>query len=287
MLLPPLSPHSFSTFWGMQSCTCVPALLDQAHLPSYCANPPDRGHPPGCQGHCLYVNVWGIASLPLSPRARGALGAPSSCPSVRDKGTSEASPRGTSCVSEAEGVSTEGLGASTSRGASFYGRGRLSCLALLPRPTSVGEVGIKTAPGVVEDRTTSKVKRCCFDLLNWGWGRGETRPPVALGSSPELSACTMSLAPLVQVYHLSLGRIAPLQVGQVPVENDVLEVQSHSSQYHQGCMAHWLALSPEVMAWGAHWVLKFVCLKWFFLSFFLGFRRPNLITGLSGWRAPD
>ena len=24
-----------------------------------------------------------------------------------------------------------------------------------------------------------------------------------------------------------------------------------------------------------------------FLSFFLGFRRPNLITGLSGWRAPD
>jgi len=25
----------------------------------------------------------------------------------------------------------------------------------------------------------------------------------------------------------------------------------------------------------------------FFLSFFLGFRRPNLITGLSGWRTPD
>jgi len=24
-----------------------------------------------------------------------------------------------------------------------------------------------------------------------------------------------------------------------------------------------------------------------FLSFFLGFRRHNLITGLSGWRAPD
>jgi len=24
-----------------------------------------------------------------------------------------------------------------------------------------------------------------------------------------------------------------------------------------------------------------------FLSFFLGFRRPNLITGLSGWRTPD
>jgi len=24
-----------------------------------------------------------------------------------------------------------------------------------------------------------------------------------------------------------------------------------------------------------------------FLSFFLGFRRPNLITGLSGWRAPN
>ena len=26
---------------------------------------------------------------------------------------------------------------------------------------------------------------------------------------------------------------------------------------------------------------------WFFLSFFLGFRRPNLTTGLSGWWAPD
>ena len=24
-----------------------------------------------------------------------------------------------------------------------------------------------------------------------------------------------------------------------------------------------------------------------FLSFFLGFRRPNLITGLSGWRTPN
>jgi len=27
--------------------------------------------------------------------------------------------------------------------------------------------------------------------------------------------------------------------------------------------------------------------EFFFLSFFLGFRRPNLITGLSGWRTPD
>jgi len=25
----------------------------------------------------------------------------------------------------------------------------------------------------------------------------------------------------------------------------------------------------------------------FFLSFFLGFRRPNLVNGLSGWRTPD
>jgi len=38
---------------------------------------------------------------------------------------------------------------------------------------------------------------CCFVLLTRGWGRLETRPPVALGSSPELSAFTMSLAPLV------------------------------------------------------------------------------------------
>ena len=25
----------------------------------------------------------------------------------------------------------------------------------------------------------------------------------------------------------------------------------------------------------------------FFIYFFLGFRRPNIITGLSGWRTPD
>jgi len=39
---------------------------------------------------------------------------------------------------------------------------------------------------------------CCFVLLTRGWGRLETRPPVALGSSPELSAFTMSLAPPVR-----------------------------------------------------------------------------------------
>ena len=38
---------------------------------------------------------------------------------------------------------------------------------------------------------------CCFVLLTRGWGRLETRPPVALGSSPELFAFTMSLAPPV------------------------------------------------------------------------------------------
>ena len=43
--------------------------------------------------------------------------------------------------------------------------------------------------------TTWKV--CCFVLLTRGWGRLETRPPVALGSSPELFAFTMSLAPPV------------------------------------------------------------------------------------------
>jgi len=32
-------------------------------------------------------------------------------------------------------------------------------------------------------------------------------------------------------------------------------------------------------------ILRLLC--WTFLSFFLGFRRPNLITGLSGWPAPD
>jgi len=38
---------------------------------------------------------------------------------------------------------------------------------------------------------------CCFVLLTRGWGRLETRPPVPLGSSPELCAFIMSLAPPV------------------------------------------------------------------------------------------
>jgi len=38
---------------------------------------------------------------------------------------------------------------------------------------------------------------CCFVLLTRGWGRLQTRPPVALGSSPELFAFTKSLALLV------------------------------------------------------------------------------------------
>jgi len=38
---------------------------------------------------------------------------------------------------------------------------------------------------------------CCFVLLTRGWGRLKTRPPFALGFSPELSAFTMSLAPPV------------------------------------------------------------------------------------------
>jgi len=36
---------------------------------------------------------------------------------------------------------------------------------------------------------------CCFVLLTRGWGRLETRPPGALGSTPELFAFTMSLVP--------------------------------------------------------------------------------------------
>jgi len=34
-------------------------------------------------------------------------------------------------------------------------------------------------------------------------------------------------------------------------------------------------------------IFLFIFLCLFFLSFFLYFRRPNLITGLSGWRTPD
>jgi len=44
---------------------------------------------------------------------------------------------------------------------------------------------------------TVRVCACCFILLTWGWGRLEMRPPVALGSSPELFAFPMSLAPPV------------------------------------------------------------------------------------------
>ena len=38
---------------------------------------------------------------------------------------------------------------------------------------------------------------CCFVLLTRGWERLDTRPPVALESSPELSAFTISPAPPV------------------------------------------------------------------------------------------
>jgi len=40
---------------------------------------------------------------------------------------------------------------------------------------------------------------------------------------------------------------------------------------------------------GGGWSLskKKIRIVLFFLSFFLGFRRPNLITGLSGWGTPD
>ena len=51
---------------------------------------------------------------------------------------------------------------------------------------------------IVEISSTAHYERC-FVLLTRGWGRLETRPPVALGSSPELSAAsfTMLLAPPV------------------------------------------------------------------------------------------
>ena len=36
----------------------------------------------------------------------------------------------------------------------------------------------------------------------------------------------------------------------------------------------------------ANTLYDMIC-QYYFFSFFLGFRRPNLITGLSGWRTPD
>jgi len=41
---------------------------------------------------------------------------------------------------------------------------------------------------------TTHFSVCCCVLFTWGWGRLETRPPVALGSSQGLFAFTMSLA---------------------------------------------------------------------------------------------
>jgi len=42
-------------------------------------------------------------------------------------------------------------------------------------------------------KNSGRVLLCC--IVTWGWGRLETRLPIARGSSPELSAFTMSLAP--------------------------------------------------------------------------------------------
>ena len=76
---------------------------------------------------------------------------------------------------------------------------------------------------------------------------------------------------------------------------------------HEFCIPNHITRLRDVSAWlGHHGNLRHTC-RWtcwwchlnsklrstnglkksFFLSFFLGFRRPNLITGPSGWRAPD
>jgi len=47
---------------------------------------------------------------------------------------------------------------------------------------------------MISDPLKRGVYVCCFLLLTRGWGRLETRPPVALRSSPKIFACTMSLA---------------------------------------------------------------------------------------------
>jgi len=103
-----------------------------------------------------------MASLPISHRTGGALGPPIFYPSVRGGDTAAVNPRGTVVIEE-EGVSTErlGRGASTSRDVSLCGRGRRSRMVLLPRPPSVGEASIGTAPRLVEDRTAVKGQEIC------------------------------------------------------------------------------------------------------------------------------
>jgi len=81
-----------------------------------------------------------------------------------------------------------------------YGRSkwvgvRRSCFVLLTRGRGRFETRPPVALGSSPELSASWV--CCCVLLTRGWGRLETRPPVALGSSPELFALIMSLAPPV------------------------------------------------------------------------------------------
>jgi len=55
---------------------------------------------------------------------------------------------------------------------------------------------------------------CCFVLLTRGWGRLETRPPFALGSSPELFAFTMSLAFPVRKIETTMTKSDPSRTVQ-------------------------------------------------------------------------
>ena len=74
--------------------------------------------------------------------------------------------------------------------------------------------------------------------------------------------------------------------------------QSHRLTQWPTCVC-WLVLEPSIGAVGLSTLRNMLettpWIAWFcpyssivpFLSFFLGFRRPNLITGLSEWRTPD
>ena len=56
-----------------------------------------------------------------------------------------------------------------------------------------------------------RFRQCCFVLLTRGWGRLETRPPVALGSSPELSSGG--------TIFLFVGNLITLLIGKPLVSN--------------------------------------------------------------------
>jgi len=120
----------------------------------------------------------------------------------------------------------------------------------------------------VQPKRTHVETQCCFVLLTRGWGRLETRPPVALGSSPGRTLRVYFVAssygsPPPQYFFLSVF---------------LLQILLGQSYLKKSTVTTDLGLRR---------------LKDIFLSFFLSWvsnTQPNHCTNLlqkSGWRTPD